>query len=67
VENASSLTSIRVGQSYADAKGNLKIHRVANVTDTTHQFSPHATKPDEKGVPGGYRARPSGRLSAFTG
>jgi hypothetical protein len=42
VENGSSLTSIRVGQSYADAKGNLKIHRVANVTDTTHQFSPHA-------------------------
>jgi hypothetical protein len=31
LENGSSLTSIRSGQSYADAKGNLKIHRVANV------------------------------------
>jgi membrane-associated phospholipid phosphatase len=41
-ENGSSLTSIRAGQSYADAKGNLKIHRVANVTDATHQFSPHS-------------------------
>jgi hypothetical protein len=41
VVNGSSLTSIRVGQSYTDAKGNLNIQRVANATDTTHQFSPH--------------------------
>ncbi|MBT0768158.1 phosphatase PAP2 family protein [Kineosporia sp. J2-2] len=37
--NGSSQQAIRVGQSYADAKGNLKITRVAPVTDTTHQFS----------------------------
>jgi membrane-associated phospholipid phosphatase len=39
--NASSQAAIRVGRSYADAKGNLKIKRVAPVTDTTHQFSPN--------------------------
>jgi len=39
--NASSLRSIRVGKPYTDANGNLKISRVAPVTDTTHQFSPN--------------------------
>jgi membrane-associated phospholipid phosphatase len=39
-ENGSSLKKNRVGQTYADAKGDLKIHRVANVTDKTHKFSP---------------------------
>lgn len=41
LENGSSLTSIRVGQLYADPDGNLKIHRVPDVTDTTHEFSPN--------------------------
>jgi membrane-associated phospholipid phosphatase len=41
LENGSSLTSIRAGQPYADANGNLKIVRVPGVTDTTHEFSPH--------------------------
>jgi hypothetical protein len=40
-ENGSSLKKIRVGQSYADAQGDLKIHRVANVTDKTDEFSPN--------------------------
>lgn len=40
-ENGSSLTSIRLGKPYAYANGNLKIHRLANVTDTTHEFSPN--------------------------
>lgn len=40
-ENGSSLTKIRVGQTYANARGNLKIRRVANVTDKTHKFSPN--------------------------
>jgi membrane-associated phospholipid phosphatase len=39
-ENGSSLKKIRAGQTYADAEGDLRIHRVANVTDKTHQFSP---------------------------
>jgi membrane-associated phospholipid phosphatase len=39
--NASSQAAVRIGRSYADAKGNLKIKRVAKVTDTTHQFSPN--------------------------
>nr|WP_269327678.1 phosphatase PAP2 family protein [Kineosporia mesophila] len=38
--NGSSQQTIRLGKSYADAKGNLKISRLAPVTDTTHQFSP---------------------------
>ncbi|MFT4305826.1 MAG: phosphatase PAP2 family protein [Microbacterium sp.] len=37
--NGSSLASIRAGQDYADADGNLNIVRVAATTDTTHQFS----------------------------
>jgi membrane-associated phospholipid phosphatase len=41
LENGSSLESIRAGQPYADAAGNLKIVRVADVTDTTHEFSPN--------------------------
>ncbi len=41
LENASSLKSIRVGQPYADTSGNLKIQRVPDVIDTTHQFSPN--------------------------
>jgi membrane-associated phospholipid phosphatase len=39
LENASSLTAIRVGQPYADAQGNLDIKRVPDVTDTTKEFS----------------------------
>ena len=39
--NASSVKSIRVGKSYTDADGDLKIKRVPDVTDTTHQFSPN--------------------------
>ena len=42
LENGSSLASIRVGKPYADADGNLKIQRLADVTDTTHEFSPNA-------------------------
>jgi membrane-associated phospholipid phosphatase len=41
LENASSLLGIRTGKSYADATGNLAIKRVADVTDTTHEFSPN--------------------------
>ena len=41
LENASSLAGIRVGQPYADASGNLKIQRLADVTDTTGKFSPN--------------------------
>jgi hypothetical protein len=41
LENASSLAAIRKGVPWADANGNLKIKRVPNVTDTTHQFSPN--------------------------
>lgn len=37
--NAASQRDIRVGQRYADAKGNLKIIRVPDVVDKTHQFS----------------------------
>uniref|UniRef100_A0A942SZ24 Phosphatase PAP2 family protein n=1 Tax=Neobacillus citreus TaxID=2833578 RepID=A0A942SZ24_9BACI len=39
--NASSLAANRVGKSYADAKGNLRITRVPAATDTTHEFSPN--------------------------
>ncbi|UFS58240.1 phosphatase PAP2 family protein [Subtercola endophyticus] len=39
LENASSLTSNRVGQPYASATGNLSIVRVAPTTDTTGEFS----------------------------
>lgn len=42
VINASSLLSNRTGKMYADANGNLKIKRVADVTDTTHQYSKSA-------------------------
>lgn len=41
VANASSQQPIRVGRPWADAQGNLKITRVPDVTDTTHQFSPN--------------------------
>lgn len=37
--NGSSLKANRVGKSYANAKGNLKIVRVKNVNDATHKFS----------------------------
>jgi membrane-associated phospholipid phosphatase len=37
--NGSSLKKIRVGKSYADSKGNLKIKRLADVNDPTHKFS----------------------------
>lgn len=39
--NGSSQRDIRVGQKWADDRGNLKITRVAPVTDTTHRFSPN--------------------------
>ena len=39
--NGSSQQAIRIGKPYADAKGDLKVTRVAPVTDTTHQFSPN--------------------------
>jgi membrane-associated phospholipid phosphatase len=41
IANASSQQAIRVGQSYADAKGDLTVTRVSPTTDTTHQFSPN--------------------------
>ena len=41
VANASSQQSIRVGRSYADARGDLAITRVPAVVDTTHQYSPN--------------------------
>lgn len=37
--NGSSLKSIRTGKRWADAKGNLKITRVAATVDTTHAFA----------------------------
>ncbi|ROQ39858.1 PAP2 superfamily protein [Frondihabitans sp. PhB188] len=37
--NASSVQSNRTGKSYADAAGNLKIKRVADTVDATHEFS----------------------------
>lgn len=37
--NASSLTSIRTGQDWADSAGTLKITRVAATTDTTHAYA----------------------------
>lgn len=39
-KNGSSLAGIRTGASYADAAGNLKIVRVADAVDTTHEFAP---------------------------
>lgn len=39
IVNASSLLTDRVEKSYTDAEGNLKIKRVADTVDTTHQFS----------------------------
>lgn len=39
VVNASSLLTNRVGHSYADAAGNLKIRRVADAVDSSHRFS----------------------------
>jgi membrane-associated phospholipid phosphatase len=39
LENASSLQALRIRTPWADAEGDLKIKRVADVTDTTHQFS----------------------------
>lgn len=39
IVNASSQKTARVGKPWADKNGNLKIKRVAPVTDTTHQFS----------------------------
>ena len=41
VANASSQQSIRIGRSYADARGDLDITRVPAVLDTTHRFSPN--------------------------
>jgi PAP2 superfamily len=40
-ENGSSLRPFRVGRRWADAAGDLTIRRVPDVTDTTHEFSPH--------------------------
>ncbi|BDZ50129.1 hypothetical protein GCM10025867_23700 [Frondihabitans sucicola] len=37
--NASSLLGDRVNRSYTDRRGNLKIVRVADTVDTTHQYS----------------------------
>lgn len=37
--NGSSLLANRKGQPWADAKGNLKITRLANTVDTTHAFA----------------------------
>jgi hypothetical protein len=39
--NGSSLKAIREGKSYAEANGNLKIQRVPDTVDTTHEFSPN--------------------------
>jgi membrane-associated phospholipid phosphatase len=39
LENASSLLTDRTNKSYTDAKGNLKIVRVPDAVDTTHQYS----------------------------
>jgi membrane-associated phospholipid phosphatase len=39
--NGSSLAAIRAGKSYAEPNGNLKIQRVPNAVDTTHEFSPN--------------------------
>jgi membrane-associated phospholipid phosphatase len=40
-ENGSSLHGIRAGRPWADAAGDLTTRRVPDVTDTTHEFSPH--------------------------
>jgi membrane-associated phospholipid phosphatase len=37
--NAVSLAKVRAGQPWADADGNLRIHRVADTVDTTHDFT----------------------------
>ncbi|UAJ81785.1 phosphatase PAP2 family protein (plasmid) [Leifsonia sp. ZF2019] len=37
--NSSALAAVRNGTSYADANGNLRIERVPDATDTTHQFT----------------------------
>ena len=42
VTNGSSQRSIRTGRPWADARGNLRITRLAPVTDRTHQFSPRS-------------------------
>ena len=53
VVNASSQRSIRVGKTWADAQGNLRIRRVPATTDTTHSFSPHDVVLDPAyGTPG---------------
>ena len=41
MKNGVSLKDIRTGEPYADAKGNLKIDRVPDVVDASHQFSPN--------------------------
>lgn len=46
VVNASSQRDIRLGQPYADARGDLDITRVAPTVDTTHQFSPNDVRLD---------------------
>lgn len=53
VINASSQQPIRIGKPWADARGNLRITRVAPVTDSTRQFSPNDVKLDPGyGTPG---------------
>lgn len=39
--NASSLAALRQGRPYAAANGDLRITRVPDVVDTTHEFSPN--------------------------
>ena len=39
--NGSSQRAIRLGEPWADARGNLRIRRVDDVVDTTHEFSPN--------------------------
>ena len=51
--NASSQQAIRTNRAWATKNGNLKIQRVAPVTDTTHRFSPDDVVLDAGyGVPG---------------
>lgn len=51
--NGSSVATNRKGKAWADSTGNLKITRVAPVTDTTHQFSSEDVKLDAAyGQPG---------------
>ena len=67
VANSSSLIGIRVGESYADAQGDLKITRVPPVVDTTRRFSPNDVPLDAAygttGICGG-GSFPSGHTTA---